>query len=461
MDAPTPTAQEPEQRPDTGEIHRPASDAFARTWELELIISGAVLYALVQLPGAIDGWYFGAEPHLAGATRSLAGAFYYYAKLACYTLGTAFIIHLAARAYWVGLLGLDTAFPNGVRWEKLGQTPIAIQVYRERQPPLERLVHRVDRFCSVIFSSAFVIVFLFVYSVITILVLGLLALPISAYFFEGERLGDIIEVLAFVLLAPVPIVALLDRLMQNRLDPSRGLGRIVYRVNSAVYSLSIGVTYIPVVNILLTNVRKTAVYGAFAALIAVVLGLFTVKDSWLSRGRLAISGYEYLPDSDLTATVDYRYYADLYRPGGRATDHPTIQSQAVGDPFVRLFLPYIPERHSEAIERGCRGVAALGGTGPRLLDRERRDPPAAQVSALLACLTALQPVRLNGQPIAPQYRFYTDPVTRRRGIVAFLSVSELPAGENRLSVGALPEADQLQPALPHEIPFWVEDRARP
>ena len=42
---------------------------------------------------------------------------YQYVKLILYTLISCFILHLCTRAYWVGLIGLETVFPHGVRWE--------------------------------------------------------------------------------------------------------------------------------------------------------------------------------------------------------------------------------------------------------------------------------------------------------------------------------------------------------
>ena len=71
---------DPESPSGTGEIHRPASAAYDRTWELELLISGAVTFALLQLPGAVDRWFFAAEPRMMESTRPLFVIAYQYAK---------------------------------------------------------------------------------------------------------------------------------------------------------------------------------------------------------------------------------------------------------------------------------------------------------------------------------------------------------------------------------------------
>ena len=100
--------------------HEPA----VRPWELELLISGAVVFSLLQVPGVVDGLFAHVQVHL--AERAHFGAFmlYTYVKLILYTLISCFILHLGTRAYWVGLIGLETVFPHGVRWEDTSYGPV-------------------------------------------------------------------------------------------------------------------------------------------------------------------------------------------------------------------------------------------------------------------------------------------------------------------------------------------------
>ena len=77
---------------------------------------------------------------------------------------------------------------------------------------------------------------------------------------------------------------------------------------------------------------------------------------------------------------------------------------------------------------------------------------------MLRCLASLQPVTLNGRPVAAPFRFYTQPGTGIRGIAAYIPVAGLPKGENVLAVARLPllvPARGAKPRPPFTIPFWL------
>ncbi len=87
-----------------------------RTDELELIISSLTIFALFSLPGWLFDRIADNFTHLSTSlaiattlgTTLLAGT--------CYGLAACFVVHLMARAYWVGLIGLRTVFPDGINW---------------------------------------------------------------------------------------------------------------------------------------------------------------------------------------------------------------------------------------------------------------------------------------------------------------------------------------------------------
>ena len=72
---------------------------------------------------------------------------------ACYALGSCFLVHLMAPAYWVGLIGLQRAFPEGIDWNRTGHLgPVTREHYRETLPAHQSLVDRTDRFASSLFA---------------------------------------------------------------------------------------------------------------------------------------------------------------------------------------------------------------------------------------------------------------------------------------------------------------------
>ncbi|MGQ0799481.1 MAG: hypothetical protein ACT4NL_05125, partial [Pseudomarimonas sp.] len=100
-----------------------------RTDELELLISGLTLFALLSLPPwlleRLEAVYnqlpFGILIAVSMAVPMLVAI--------AYVLACGFVAHLAIRAYWVGLVGLKSVFPDGVRWDR---TPTLGPHQRER-----------------------------------------------------------------------------------------------------------------------------------------------------------------------------------------------------------------------------------------------------------------------------------------------------------------------------------------
>src|SRR5205085_1876482 len=157
------------------------------TWELELLISGAVLFALFQLPPALNGFFARIEPHATSAMMSVLLIVQLYVEAIVYALTASFVVHLIGRAYWVGLVGLHSVFPKGVRWENFKSGPVALQVYRKRLVSLPAIISRTDNFCSVIFSFAFLLVLLFAFTVCLTGAYSIIAYLIARAFLGGKR----------------------------------------------------------------------------------------------------------------------------------------------------------------------------------------------------------------------------------------------------------------------------------
>ena len=114
---------------------RPHTAAIRVTSELELIIAGALLFGLLTVPGRIDAWYASVRPHVAGDLHLAYFLGYYYLMLIAYTLIATFCVHIGARAYWVGLMGLQSVYPEGPDWARVrNRGPIGIRTLRERLP---------------------------------------------------------------------------------------------------------------------------------------------------------------------------------------------------------------------------------------------------------------------------------------------------------------------------------------
>ena len=87
------------------------------TWEMELLISGATVFGLLQLPGLADRLLFHVHNSSAEPVAAFVLPLWIYVKSALLTLAATFVVHLALRGYWIALVGLSSVYPDGIRWE--------------------------------------------------------------------------------------------------------------------------------------------------------------------------------------------------------------------------------------------------------------------------------------------------------------------------------------------------------
>ncbi|HET7232731.1 MAG TPA: hypothetical protein VFJ16_22155 [Longimicrobium sp.] len=425
--------------------HEPA----VRPWELELLISGALVFSMIQLPGQLDAWFNGVRPRLDGGWFMAAFMGWLYVKMALYALVGGFVAHLSVRGYWVGVIGLEAVFPNGIVWDRMRAGPIMRELQRERTPSLQTLIDRADRLASMIFGAAFAIALMFAYSMVIggLLVVGSVAMSRWLIGDPGKALMATELVLA-VLIAPMMIAGLVDRRMGDRLDPDGRAARVIRRIGRVAGRAGTTVLFMPLMYTLLTNLRQKRHGTVLMMIVMGFMGLVVVKDVLIPRGAIRTDGYAFLPDDGGAATLAHDFYADQRDNSAEAARLPQIQSDIIRDPYVRLFVPYVPRRHNELVARRCPAVPAAAVRN------------AGWDQAVLRCLAALQPVALNGKPVGPAWHFYTQPETGLRGMIAYLPTAALPKGENVITVAQLPDpeagpAARRNPDPPYRIPFWL------
>ena len=451
-----PADDAPIQYPETSP-HEPK----VRPWELELLISGAVVFSLVQLPPVVDGAFERALAHTGEGSFSAVFLLYTYVKLILFTLIGGFVLHLAMRAYWVGLIGLETVFPRGVNWRGVNYGPVVVETYRERVGRLQPHIDRADRFCSVLFPLAFTLVVVFLYSIVLVGGTSALALAISRVFLDGRGYDTtlLVLILSFGIVPMLTWAA--DRTLGPRVKPGSPTHRVLRRLAVATYYVNAMPVYGTVLLTLVSNTSKRArypvIWGLMLLLFVAFFGSVLVRE-----GVVRVGEVRYVPEDAGPYGVQAEHYENQRRRGELYDRVPAIQAEVVREPYVRLFIPYSARRHGEAFPDRCPGMRPLSrgaflrlGTAP--------PPDSARVAAVLACWRRLQPVTLNGLEITPDFRFYTHPRTGIHGIVAHLPTAGLPRGENLLVVGPAPRTREDEaarrrrgrPPQPHYIPFWL------
>jgi hypothetical protein len=445
-------------------------DLFRRTWEMELLLSGAVLFVLFRIPPVVDQAYLRWDA-IASNANFMAGFFlWYYGKLILYSLIGAFTLHLVVRAVWVGFLGLASVFPRGVNWEEMKQGPYVKAEMRRRFPSMRVLIRRADALASVLFALSFSIVGIFVWSIIALALISLLAWPISVL--TGWERDPIFWTLFIVGNLVLAVPALLDRFLGDRLDPDGALVGYVRKSARWSWYAAAQPLYVPVWATVGTNIKSRAFAIASPMYIVLLLTAFLVADMFVPEGLVRADGGSFFPDEAEAGLMLPEFYEDQPAMERMRNDLPSIPTDVVRAPVVRVFLPYRPRRQDELMEERCNGAVSLRPDGFRFRPRSTRPTDAGEVEATARCFGELYRVSLDGEPVSfENAQFARRSPFDQPGIALFVDLRSSRPGFHELRIEQLDytlteeeaedrEADARQPDAEgrvwevYTIPFW-------
>lgn len=415
------------------------------TWEVELLISGVAVFAMLQLPGWLDDTLFALEPRFEEEWGQPLRMIYVYLKSATLILAATFSIHLLLRAQWIAQVGMHSVFPDGIRWDRLRMGPVQREIEVGRYGGPTASIERADNRATILFSigvmlaSTLLVICLFIACLFT-LVLGVAVLI-------GIK-TDINLVLGYSTLAvflPLFLAIVIDRSMGSHLSRDGAMRRmlaavlglynrtgIMQRASNPTFSLlsSHGGEH-----------RATLItVGAFLlACTAVFISIYTGKDS------RNLGNYDLFPSfSDDSHALDGAHYDDQRNPA-RDPAVPFIDSAIASQPYLRVVVPYRPDMDASMLRRDCPTALALEGD--------------ARAAKLLDCLQRAHAAVLDGKPLASlRYEIGSDARTDRPALIAMVDLRALAPGRHELRVAraAEPGDDERKdkPKTYWTIPFW-------
>jgi hypothetical protein len=437
------------------EVRSRFSGLHSQTYEMELLASGLLVFALLQVPDWLNGQFDRLMPTVAGDWRMFVVYAWLYTQLAVTAMIVALLAHLSLRAYWIGLVGLESVYPEGTDWSKVKSGPNMLALMRSKVPPLATSIDRLDDLCSLVFSFAFLIVVSFAYSLAFVSVTGLFAwglAAVSPVSIEAAFLW--IAGLVFLLMM---VISLVDRYGAHHLRPDSRASRWLAVACRFPWWVSPMRANAPIQMVLQSRLseRRLTIMMVGAMLLLTLSALVSV---FSSAGVLSFSSLVYVPQEPGALGVDPRVYRSMWPAGDRviASDRPSIDTDVVTTPFVRLVLPYLASRHTKRIGEKCPELETLRPDGIDFGRLDKPDEPAA-VAAALDCFVGLHTVTLDGAPIAGlQFDWYREPVHGFPSAMAHIDVRGLSPGRHLLEIeGPWRQLDEDEdPRWLWSIPFW-------
>lgn len=425
---------------------------FQLTRELELLISAGLIFALMQLPGVLDNWWQHTTVHVGGAAFGAVFVTYYVAKLVAYGLIAAIAAHFLLRGFWVAIMGLRSVFPHGANTEKLEHGEIFTKFYANRMLSLEEIEQRADRIAASIFAFVFLFLTIFVMMAFWAALAGLVALIIVKVT-GNDRLAMPVLLTVFALFVVLQsFVASVDKTSRKR-PVSPRIERASLKIMQWLYYPTFNFIYAPVFLTFTSHTSKRKMNILLVGFLYSTIGLFMLS-IFSSRGIIGFDSYSYYPQQARPFQLRTIHYDNL-RDRDVPVNEPSIQSDIIQDPYVRLFLPYDAQEDNKRMRALCPDVKPVRGEG--FFFARRAKLAASRVAELDRCFDRVYQIALDGKPLPkPGFLFYRHPQGGVAGRLALIPVGSLAAGKHLLSVRhtPLPGVKKDEDADEYYIPFW-------
>jgi hypothetical protein len=427
-------------------------DLTSQSWNLELVISGAALFAMLQIPDlldtAFDYFRFNFLSHTTGIIGVLPALVLSMMKATCYVLFAAFLTNFVMRAFWVGLVGLLSVYPTGIHYDRI---PFSSKYAQEQMSgkfgSLENYIIRLDRRCNIVFAVAFLFTFFFI-----LIAMGYLVAIIVYTFIRPlipEEYMPFFKILAYILGAAYFLVAIVLSLPSVRATPQGA--RLNYQFATLLHFMFWGLgrpsSYIT--NTFYSHIPSKKLLRNMMIMMILFIVLMTVNlfvDISRINQRLTPFNSRHLFSTRVDSLFHDASTYDSQRGDGQYVSSASIQSDIVREPFLRLYIAY-----PKAMDTLLTEIVKEPVWNDKKPIAERRHEYAVWSSEQINNLIQ---IRVNDSLYAnPGLLFTMHDKPKQNGWQTVLLPTNLKTGRNTLNIRIQPKS----PAKPAEIatiPFW-------
>jgi len=428
-----------------------------QSWEPELLISGAAAYASLSLPDLFKSVFltYQSEYMIGSSFLDLYFPALIYAVFA--SIGQimilTFVLHFSMRAFWVGMVGLLSVYPEGIRFDEIKYVNnYGKQFLKRKLTSVEEFIIRLDKWCSVLFSIAFIIVLVmlgvaFMYGMFFLVVtVGKMLVP-GEWLKSYEIFITFLIAIAFGLLMIIIIVL---KQLKNSSKAEKWSFLLNYRMSQFIFPLISKATPYLMYTFYSNLSRRSLMVSS--TLIGTLFAVLLVSNSNDSYTRKKIVGTRsYFSKGSMEHLLQSDYYENI-RDTQDPIEHLTIQSDLVKEPFLKLFIAY-PKRLDFRLDQFCKPITIDAKTS-KPARREKQD------AHYLACFEQMYQVYINQQPVKKlNFMFYVHPISKVKGVITYIPIDDLINGSKNLLQIKTKIPDPLikkkqRTTYEYSLPFW-------
>lgn len=423
------------------------------SWELELLVSGFVIFLLIGGWESVEAWKY--DLYLLTEDSSAyfsLGFLYQVFRTAYLSLLACLLVHVVLRGVWIAAIGLRSV-SGQIEYGHLPYQPRFTQRLRQRLGSFDGYIERLERNCSVIFSLAFLIIFCFLslatWAIFSIAVQRVYLWIIGAGYQGTGVLGGagIVSVLVFV----TGLIYLFDFVTLGLLKRSRWLGRPYYYLYVFMGWVTLARLYRPLYYNLIDNRFGRRLAMLLPIIILLILVLVSVKQvkyayfpAIVEDGTLWLDHYNY--DDESSVVFDQLWRTSL------ASKYPEHN-------YLEVFVPYRPRLDDERLLAINPDLDVSRYTGTKLRGAFKigtRNNLDADYDELLATFTALHRLSIDDTlsvDVTPLFSIHQE--RRQPGVKYMIPVHDLPVGRHHLKLQTqLLKADTLTWSDGYKIYFF-------
>lgn len=415
------------------------------SWQAELIISGLAIYGTLQLPELVEWLMDWCLASLDSSYFKLFYLFFTYLGFGAYMLIFIFIAHFVLRAVWIGLVGLNSVFPQGINEHSDNYSKQFIRQFRADHSDEKSRIRQLDDLCSVLFGFGAQLVMVFMAINLDILVVGGIWYMLENLF--GQLAGNIFGIIILAVFFFYSLLFLISNNKKIRDKPF--VQKWQYPVYKRFSSIFLHIfakpsTYLGMV--FQTNLSMKRYAGMVVLIMIFIVFFFSarfINFRFISFMRPELL-YEHFDRSDRLIPEQY---ANL-RNNNRRLLSLELESDIISGDLMRVFVPVLSSEEP-LIEALC-GEAQVQGT-----DQEKRLQRRTHLSK---CYQQLHRIYINDRLYpSPEMVKYEHPNQEEDGLLVYLPTADFKPGQNLLRVEKIgPVQDSVFRQM--QAVFWWEEK---
>jgi hypothetical protein len=383
------------------------------SWEAELLVSAVAIFGTFKLFGIIN---WATDKFIDIVDPSLYLAAYmvvFFGLFAISILASMFVIHFFLRAYWIGLVGLNSVFPD-YSIEDSAYSKIYTEKIISILPKVKDSIEKVDELCSVIFAAAFT--FLLIYAN------AALISSIYLLFFDAfsESIPSILLLIPVYIFGALLILQSISTLYANLKvnHESYKLQVFAFKINNLVSAIMFGPLYKSIlqVNMIFGSNFKKKKKLVLLMIVFLMCGVFA------SLYQINKTNIVYLMNSKKYFTTNLTL-PEYYKTNNQEKSYllnPEIESDIIDGKLMKVFIP-IFKHENKTFDKLC-------GSDFSTLNKIERN------EAQIICYKDYLTVKVNNKEISPDYMHAKHDRTDQFGVVFYLETSEYNSGKNIISI---------------------------